>query len=146
VRGCGAAGAGEALRTSVRRAPPAVVGLTALLGLPASLVAALAVEWLQVGGGAVLLGPLLGSAIAPLAVRLVARRARRIARQLPDSEAAAIVAPLARSGNDRARAVARHVLRALHPQGTELLPATAPDGRGGEVAPESSSPPAFPFA
>lgn len=93
--------------------------------------------WFWIFKGAAALG-------AGLGVRAGARRARREVRQLPDTEAVELLRPLAEHPDETTRRVAQSLMKGLHPEGTEVVPAREAEGRGTEVTPSSNGGPSPP--
>jgi len=134
----------EALRRSLREARTItervqwVIGGTAILAFVTLLIFAHARffmfghVWVWLFKGAAALG-------AGVAVKLSARRARGAVRQLPDPEAVEMLRPLAQGEDETDRRIARELMKGLRPEGTEVVAASAPEGRGSEVAVEPAA-------
>jgi hypothetical protein len=67
-------------------------------------------------------------------VKVGASRARRAVRQLPDPEAIHLLQDLRDGPSQNDRLLAEELLKGLHPEGTEMIAAEAPAGRGSEAA------------
>jgi hypothetical protein len=59
---------------------------------------------------------------------------RRLLKQLPPGEAAAVLTPLQAEADGDTRKLVAPLLRQLRREGTEIVPAAMPDGRGDEAS------------